>query len=100
MTAKAHATRWSVRVAARTGVESVCCVPRALIHPRALQVVEIEEPLARLIGEPVWAKIVQQWEVETWVAQVEAERICPIHAAVERFGCLAIGEPFDGPALP
>ena len=55
----------------------------------------IEEPLARIMGEQALPKFVQQGEVEPRVAQVEAERIFPIHAAADSISCLAIAEPFD-----
>ena len=38
MASRTHSNRCSVRIAAKTWVESVRCVPRALIQPRALQV--------------------------------------------------------------
>jgi hypothetical protein len=30
-----------------------------------------------------------------WLHQVEAERICAVHAVTDRNGCLASSEPFD-----
>jgi hypothetical protein len=73
-------------------------VPRALIHPRALQVASrgLEEPLAGLMGAQAVAKIVQQREVEPRIRQVEAQGIHPVHTAADGIGRLAIGEPFDG----
>ena len=54
----------------------------------------IEEPLAGLMGHEALAKIVQQGEVEAGIMQIEAESIFPIHAAPDRIGRLAVGEPF------
>ena len=54
----------------------------------------IEEPLSGLMGEQALAKIVQQGEVEARVMQVKAEGLLPIHAAPDRIGRLAVGEPF------
>jgi hypothetical protein len=97
MASRTHSNRCRVRIAARTWVESVRCVPRALIHPRALQAARtgLEEPLASYMREQAAAKIVQQGEVEARAVQVEAEGILPIHAAADRIGRLAVGQPFD-----
>jgi hypothetical protein len=37
MASRTHANRWNVRIAAKTGVASVHCAPRAFTQPRALQ---------------------------------------------------------------
>src|SRR4030095_13803340 len=97
MASKTHSRRWSVRIAARTCVESVRCVPRALIHPCALQAARkgLQEPLAGLLRHHAAEKNGQQSEVEARVVQVEAERIFPVHAAADRIGCLAISESFE-----
>jgi hypothetical protein len=86
-----------VRIAARTWVESVRCVPRALIHPRALQAARkgLEEPLASYMGEHAAPKIVQQRAVEAGIGELKAEGILPIHAAADRIGRLPVGQPFD-----
>jgi hypothetical protein len=73
-------------------------MPRALIHPRALQAARpgLEDPLARLTGAQAVATSVQQGAVEPGVRQGEAERIGPIQAAADRLGCRAIGAPCNG----
>jgi hypothetical protein len=97
MASRTHATRCRVRLAARTWVESVHWGPPALIQPRAIQAGQegIEEPLAGLMGEQATATIVHQREVKSWVGQLEAQGILPIHTAADRIRRLAIGEPFD-----
>jgi hypothetical protein len=55
----------------------------------------VEAPWAGLMGEPAVANIMPPRAVEPWIRQVEAERICPGHAAADGSGGLAIGEPFN-----
>jgi hypothetical protein len=46
------------------------------------------------MGQEALPKIVQQREVEARIVQVQAEGVFPIHAAPDRIGRLAVGEPF------
>jgi hypothetical protein len=55
----------------------------------------IEEPLGGLMDEQTCSKIGQQGEVKTRVGQLQAHRLLPIHAAPDRIGRLALGEPCD-----
>jgi hypothetical protein len=47
------------------------------------------------LGEHTAAKVVQQREVKAGIGSLKAEGIRPIHAAADRIGGLAVGEPFD-----
>jgi hypothetical protein len=45
------------------------------------------------MGEHAAAKVVQQREVKAWIGSLQAESIRPIHAAADRIGRLAVGQP-------
>jgi hypothetical protein len=77
-------------------VESVRGVPRALIHPRALQAARkgLEDPWASYRGEHAAATIVPPRAVEAGIGSLTAEGILPSHAAADGIGRLAVGEPF------
>jgi hypothetical protein len=55
----------------------------------------IEETLGGVMHEEPVAEIVQQSKVKTWVVQVKAQGIFPIHATAHGIGGLPVSEPFD-----
>ena len=84
-------------MAAKTCVESVRWVPRALSQPRALQVLK---KVSRSRWAASWAskrqrKSCNRVKSKPGSCQVEAEGILPIHAAPDGIGRLPISEAFE-----
>ena len=82
-------------MAARTWVESVRCLVRALTRPWALQVSSIASSRSRSAPPAMQAgaELAEHGEVEAGVGQLQAEGVLPVDAAADGVGGLAIGEP-------
>jgi hypothetical protein len=64
--------------------------------PRFARVQEgIEQALSAVVKEQALTEIVQQGEVESGIAQLQAQGVLPIHASAHGIGALTVGEPFD-----
>src|SRR5688500_14985666 len=98
MASRTHSRRCSVRMAAKTCVESVRCVPRTFTHPRALQVAR---RVSRNRWPASWASMRQRKSCNKVKSKPGSVKLRlrayfqSLHAAADGIGRLAVGEPFD-----
>jgi hypothetical protein len=83
-----------VWIEALTRVESVRCLPRALIQPRSrrLREQEIEQTTLRSVREEPTAKFGEHGEIKACIGQLQAEYLLPIDAGAHGEGLLPIRE--------
>ena len=88
--------RLRTRMAARTGVESVRCRPRAFSRPRSCKRVRsVQTARLGLAGDESGAKLAQHGGITAGVRARERQGLLPINAASDMLCRLAIREPFE-----